>query len=68
MKRIPLPRVASELRNRNLTKQPPKYKDVYSAALDARIPAEQDRNGRWSVGDPDLPLIAATLCGDAEAT
>lgn len=61
-KRIPLPYVPTLLLRRNLTTQPLNYKRVYDAALGARIPAEREPNGRWSVDEADLPLIAETLC------
>jgi hypothetical protein len=41
--------------------QEPTYRDVYNAAVDARIPAERGDNGRWSVARADVPLIRATL-------
>lgn len=65
--RIPLPLVVRALRDRKLTRRPPSYRQVYSAVIDGRVPAEQDLNGRWSVGTADLPLIAAALCADAKA-
>ena len=59
--RTPLPLLGRKLRDRNLVDRVPPYREIYNAVLDGRIPAEQD-NGRWSVADPDLPLIAAILC------
>jgi hypothetical protein len=63
MKRVPLPCVPSLLLKRKLTTQPLSYKRVYDAAVSARIPAEREPSGRWSVEETDLPLIAETLCG-----
>jgi hypothetical protein len=60
--RIPLTRVPWVLRARNYTKGPLSYKRLYAAAVDQRIPATQDDNGRWFVTEPDLRLIAETLC------
>jgi hypothetical protein len=64
--RIPLTSVPTVLLKQNLIKRPLSYKRLYGAALEGRIPAEHEPNGRWSVGDSDLPLIARLL-GDAEA-
>ena len=63
MKRIQLTSVPSVLLERNYTQRPLSYKRLYSAALDQRIPAKQGENGRWSVDEADLPLIAEELCG-----
>lgn len=63
MKRIPLPSVPTLLLKRKLSTRPLNYKRVYDAALSGRIPAEREPNGRWSVDEADLPLIAETLCG-----
>jgi hypothetical protein len=49
------------------TKKPVSYKRLYAAAVEGRIPAEQSDNGRWSVADPDLPVIAETLCAGMAA-
>jgi hypothetical protein len=65
--RTRLTRVPTKLRELKLTAEPLSYKRLYGAALDGRIPATQETNGRWSVGDADLPLIARLLCSDAEA-
>jgi hypothetical protein len=67
IERIPLPLVVRAMREQELTRRPPSYRQVYSAVIDGRVPAEQDLNGRWTVGAADLPLIAATLCADAKA-
>jgi hypothetical protein len=53
--------LAHELVRRGLADKPPPYRKSYLAALDAKIPAELDDNGRWSVADRDLPLIAKVL-------
>jgi len=60
--RVPLSKLASELRRQNLVEPPPTYRETYNAALDGRIPAERGDNGRWSWAAADLPLIAAALC------
>jgi len=36
----------------------PTYRSLYVAALDGKIPAEQQTNGRWDVADADMPHIA----------
>jgi hypothetical protein len=59
--RIPLPKVARELRRQNLVDRPLGYREIYIAVLDGRIPAELGGNGRWTVAGDDLPLIGATL-------
>jgi hypothetical protein len=63
--RIPLPLVVRALRERRLTRQPPSYRQVYAAVIDGRVPAEQDISGRWTIGETDLPVVAAELCPDA---
>jgi hypothetical protein len=60
--RIPLTRVPRALLDRKHTEEPVSYKRLYVAAVEGRIPAEQSANGRWSVADLDLPLIAEKLC------
>jgi hypothetical protein len=56
-KRIPLPLVGRRLAA--LTGQrAPSYRSLYVAALDGKIPAEQQVNGRWDVAAADLPHIA----------
>jgi hypothetical protein len=67
MARIPLPQLAHELVRRGLADKPPPYRKSYLAALDAKIPAEVDENGRWSVADRDLPHIAAILRAEMAA-
>jgi hypothetical protein len=42
--------------------KPISYKRLYTSVIEGRVPAEQDDNGRWSVDEPDLPLIAKALC------
>lgn len=40
---------------------PPSYRTFYGAVLDARIPAEKDDKGQWTVLSADMPTIIATL-------
>jgi hypothetical protein len=55
--RIPLTKLGRRLAA--LTGQrAPSYRSLYVAALDAKIPAEQQPNGRWDVDDADVPQIA----------
>lgn len=56
---IPLPAVPAELARAGFA--PPKYRRVYAAACDARIPATRGENGRWMVRRDDLPAIADAL-------
>jgi hypothetical protein len=67
MNRIPLPQVPRALLDRKHVEKPVSYKRLYTAALEGRIPAEQDDNGRWSVKGDDLSLIAETLSNAAIA-
>jgi hypothetical protein len=67
MSRIPLPRVPRALLDRKLVKKPVSSKRLYTAVVEGRVPAEQDDNGRWSVDEPDLPLIAEALSSTAMA-
>ena len=58
MARIGLPHLPRKLAE--YTGQPgPKYRVIYDAAVEGRIPADFD--GRWSVDDADLPIIATAL-------
>ena len=41
--------------------EPIRYRAIYEAALDARIPATRGRNGRWSFNPQDLGQIAERL-------
>jgi hypothetical protein len=43
-----------------------KYRRFYDAAVESRIPAEF--NGRWSVDEADIPLIAEAMGLSAPAT
>jgi hypothetical protein len=36
---------------------PPRYRDLYQAVLDGRVPARSVR-GRWTIDRPDLPVVA----------
>jgi hypothetical protein len=60
--RVPLSKLAGELRRLKLLEPAPTYRETYNAAVDGRIPAERGDNGRWSWAPADLPLIAAALC------
>jgi hypothetical protein len=60
--RIPLSLLPGLLRDRELVQRPVGYREIYRAAVDARIPAVRGANGRWSVADRDLSQIAETLC------
>ncbi len=55
--RVPLPLVPREL-IRLTGQRSPSYRAVYLAALDQKIPAERQENGRWDVAEADMPLIA----------
>jgi hypothetical protein len=59
--RIPLFLVPRLMRERGITRDPPSYRHIYLAALDGRIPAQRESNGRWSVRELDLPSIAEKL-------
>jgi len=39
----------------------PKYRSIYNAATDARIPADKDAGGRWTFRANDLPAIADAM-------
>jgi hypothetical protein len=39
----------------------PKYRTLYNAAVDARIPAKRGDNGRWTVSRRDVPQIVEIL-------
>jgi len=39
----------------------PKYRSLYTAATDARIPADKDAGGRWTFLPDDLPMIAQAM-------
>ena len=56
---IPLPGVARRLRKEHGVAI--SYGQVYRAVLDGRIPAEQGINGRCTVPESDLSLIARTF-------
>jgi hypothetical protein len=62
-----LTRLAHEIVRRGLADKPPPYRKSYIAALDAKIPAQLDDNGRWTVDDCDLPMIAKVLCSPVAA-
>ena len=48
-------------------KPAPKYRTLYDAAVEGRIPAEFD--GRWTVDETDVPKIATALgLGSAKPT
>jgi len=38
--------------------RPPRYRELYNLALDAKIPAQRGENGRWTVARRDVPMIA----------
>jgi hypothetical protein len=42
-------------------RKPPSYRRIYNAAVDGEIPAERGDNGRWTVREVDLGLIAERL-------
>jgi len=39
----------------------PRYRSLYTAATDARIPADKDAGGRWTFCADDLPAIADAM-------
>ena len=39
----------------------PRYRSLYTAATDARIPADKDAGGRWTFRANDLPAIADAM-------
>lgn len=39
----------------------PTYRDLYTAAINARFPAKQGAGGRWTFALDDLPQIADAL-------
>jgi hypothetical protein len=39
----------------------PRYRSLYTAATDARIPADKDAGGRWTFRADDLPAIADAM-------
>ena len=58
MARIGLPQLPRKLAE--YTGQPAmKYRPLYDAAVEGRIPAHFD--GRWTVDDADMPTIATAL-------
>lgn len=60
--RIPLSALAVELRRLNPAAfHHPTYRELYTAVVDCRIPAERGDNGRWTVARDDLYVIATTL-------
>jgi hypothetical protein len=59
--RIPLILVPRALRERNIDRNPPTYRQLYHAVINGVVPAQQGPNGRWSVRVADLRLIAETL-------
>ena len=63
----PLVELAGELIEAGLADpmKPPDYRDSYTAAASARIPAVRIR-GRWYVRTGDYPAIAAILCPPAQ--
>jgi hypothetical protein len=58
---IPLSLVPQELREQKLTRRPVKYRQIYNAAVDGRIPAVRGDNGRWTVARRRLPEVAEAL-------
>jgi len=65
--RIPLTQLPTVLLERNYTQKPVNYKRVYAAAVSQVIPAKKGDNGRWDVGEDDLPKIAEILCPNMAA-
>jgi hypothetical protein len=60
--RIPLTLLPHRLRRlKNPPQAVPTYRRCYHDALNGVIPAQQADNGRWTVDEDDLPLIAETL-------
>lgn len=41
--------------------EPARYRALYEAALDCRIPARQGMNGRWTFDVADLPAISEAM-------
>lgn len=39
----------------------PTYRTLYTAATDARIPAQKSSGGRWTFSADDLPAIAEAM-------
>jgi hypothetical protein len=60
-RRHPLSAVPHLLRKRKLMRKPPGYRKIYNAAVNADIPAERGDNGRWTIRDSHLELIAERL-------
>ena len=58
--RIKLPIVPQKLKERT-NKQPPSYRSIWTAAVNGSIPAELGPNGRWTVAEDDLDVIAAAF-------
>lgn len=58
--RIPLVLLPLKLRQQRLLppEEVPVYRQCYNGALNGVFPAEQAGNGRWSVDEGHLPLIA----------
>ena len=58
--RIPLTLLPHKLRALKLLspKEVPTYRRSHNGALNGLFPAEQGDNGRWTVDEGDLPLIA----------
>jgi hypothetical protein len=44
----------------------PKYRELYNACVDARIPAKKGINGRWTVLRRNVPAIARKFAEPAE--
>lgn len=61
MTRLPLTRLPSELSRLSPGRPVPSYRQLYNQVLSARIPAEQDANGRWSVDEAQVLAIAVQL-------
>jgi len=59
-RRIPLTALPREL-SLLLGRPGPSYRQCYNLVLSARIEAEQDSSGRWSVEEAHLPRIAAAM-------
>ncbi|MEM1149468.1 MAG: hypothetical protein AAGI03_02785, partial [Pseudomonadota bacterium] len=57
--RIPLTRLAHELSAAG--HNPPPYRRIYAAALNAEFPAHQGVGNRWSVAREDLDQIVSAL-------
>lgn len=39
----------------------PKYRTIYTAAVDGRLPAQRDGGGRWTFNADELPQIIEAL-------